>query len=146
MLKVISCSGLQGRFRNITPSLRQGTQSSTPLLRVLSQLRGVNRWSPNSCGRAFFCSDSSDISDPVVGAEGKAAEAAADEAESKASSAIVPTSPRPEDCLTVRFSLFSMSRLRLVSEKTAARKKRLKEKGRERKFNVPKARWRTIKI
>ncbi|XP_034707405.1 lon protease homolog 1, mitochondrial [Vitis riparia] len=101
MLKVISCSGLQGRFRNITPSLRQGTQSSTPLLRVLSQLRGVNRWSPNSCGRAFFCSDSSDVSDPVVGAEGKAAEAAADEAESKASSAIVPTSPRPEDCLTV---------------------------------------------
>lgn len=71
------------------------------MLRVLSQLRGVNRWSPNSCGRAFFCSDSSDVSDPVVGAEGKAAEAAADEAESKASSAIVPTSPRPEDCLTV---------------------------------------------
>ncbi|KAJ9681760.1 hypothetical protein PVL29_017913 [Vitis rotundifolia] len=101
MLKVISCSGLQGRFRNITPSLRQGTRSSAPLLRVLSQLRGVNRWSPNSCGRAFFCSDSSDVSDPVVGAEGKAAEAAADEAESKASSAIVPTSPRPEDCLTV---------------------------------------------
>ena len=99
MLKLISSTGLHGRFPNITSSIRQGTPSRTPLLRVLSQLKGVNRWNPNSCGRAFFCSES----EPVVGADGKPVEAATDDAECKASSAIVPTSPRPEDCLTVRF-------------------------------------------
>lgn len=54
--------------------------------------------------RAFFCTDSSgDGSDQVVHIEAKATESDAEEVESKSSSAIVPTNPRPEDYLTVSF-------------------------------------------
>jgi Lon-like ATP-dependent protease len=54
--------------------------------------------------RAFFCSDASDGSDQVVEVEAKATGAEC-EAEAKASSAIVSTNPRPEDYLTVGYSL-----------------------------------------
>ncbi|KAK9292324.1 hypothetical protein L1049_020290 [Liquidambar formosana] len=106
MLKLLSSTCLQSRFQNLTttlpPTLRHGgTESSIPLLRVLNSLRGLSRKNPNLCRRAFFCSDSTDGSEPVVEAEGKAVEVEGEEADSKASSAIVPTNPRPEDYLTV---------------------------------------------
>ena len=60
--------------------------------------------------RAFFCSDSDssgDGSDRVVHVDSKAVDSEGEEAESKSSSAIVPTNPRPEDYLTVSvFFLF----------------------------------------
>ena len=59
--------------------------------------------------RAFFCSDSDssgDGSDRVVHVDSKAVESEGEEAESKSSSAIVPTNPRPEDYLTVSVFLF----------------------------------------
>ncbi|KAK9291560.1 hypothetical protein L1049_019508 [Liquidambar formosana] len=105
MLKLLSSTCLQSRFQNLTttlpPTLRHGgTESSAPLLRVLNSLRGLSRKNPNLCRRAFFCSDSTDGSEPVVEAAGKALEVEGEEADSKASSAIVPTNPRPEDYLT----------------------------------------------
>lgn len=51
--------------------------------------------------RVFFCSESGGGGDQPM--EAKAVEEV--EAESKASSAIVPTNPRPEDYLTVRAPL-----------------------------------------
>lgn len=79
--------------------LRPGpTELSSPFLRVLGSLTGLTR--PNSSRRAFFCSDASDGSDQVVEVEAKKA-GTDGEAESKSSSAIVPTNPRPEDYLTV---------------------------------------------
>lgn len=105
MLKLLSSSCLQGRFQNITttlkPSLRcVGFASSSPVLRVLSSVRGLSRPNPSSSHRVFFCSDSSDGSDSVVEVEVKAADAGS-ESDSSSSSAIVPTNPRPEDYLTV---------------------------------------------
>ncbi|KAL3814633.1 hypothetical protein ACJIZ3_015901 [Penstemon smallii] len=71
---------------------------TSPLLRVL---RGQNRKSPYVF-RRFFCSDSTDGSEPVD-PEVKRVELSEDEAvaDSKASSAIVSTAFRPEDYLTV---------------------------------------------
>ncbi|KAL2468660.1 Lon protease-like protein 1 [Forsythia ovata] len=96
------------RFHTGTSSfgahLRPGTTAETasPILRVLSSLRGTNRKSPYFY-RRFFCSDSSDGSDPAeAGSEAKALDGAAgEEANSKSSSAIVPTVFRTEDYLTV---------------------------------------------
>ncbi|KAL7082985.1 hypothetical protein ACP275_14G134300 [Erythranthe tilingii] len=73
-------------------------EPASPLLRVL---RGQNRRSPYLF-RRFFCSDSTDGSDPVdtAGLEAKRVDSGEEAAESK-SSAIVTTVVRPEDCLTV---------------------------------------------
>ncbi|KAF5946890.1 hypothetical protein HYC85_017118 [Camellia sinensis] len=106
MLKALSSSCLRLRFHS-TPSslpshLRHGTDSNSPLLRVLDSLRGSNRRNPNFCQRLFFCSDSTDGSEPVEPeTEAKRPEVEREEAESKSSSAIVPTVFRPEDYLTV---------------------------------------------
>ncbi|KAI4349898.1 hypothetical protein L6164_010441 [Bauhinia variegata] len=105
MLKLISSSCIQSRVHRLGPGLlpvsRPGTESTTPLMKVLSSLVGLSWRNVNLGSRVFFCSDSSDGSDQVVEAEVKAAESGANEAESKGSSAIVPTYPRPEDYLTV---------------------------------------------
>lgn len=102
MLKALASNCLQGRLHNVTSTfqsnLRHGTETKSPLLRVLSSLRNSNRVNPNLYQRAFFCSDSSDGSDTVV--EIKRAEEG-EEVDSKSSSAIVPTVFRPEDYLTV---------------------------------------------
>lgn len=112
MLKLISSSGIQSRIHRLTPSsvqaIRSTIESTPPLLKVLSSLRRLSLRNPNLGGTVFFCSDSSDGSDQVVEAQVKAAESSADEADSKAASAIVPTSPRPEDYLTVSFGVFVM--------------------------------------
>ncbi|KAL7237661.1 hypothetical protein ACSBR2_003880 [Camellia fascicularis] len=106
MLKALSSSCLRLRFHS-TPSslpshLRHGTDSNSPLLRVLDSLRGSKRRNPNFCQRLFFCSDSTDGSEPVEPeSEAKRPEVEGEEAESKSSSAIVPTVFRPEDYLTV---------------------------------------------
>ncbi|KAL2469091.1 Lon protease-like protein 1 [Forsythia ovata] len=105
MLKVLTSTC---RFHTGTSSfgahLRSGTtvETASPILRVLSSLRGTNRKSPYFY-RRFFCSDSSDGSDPAeAGSEAKALDGAAgEEANSKSSSAIVPTVFRTEDYLTV---------------------------------------------
>ncbi|KAJ7973273.1 Lon protease-like, mitochondrial [Quillaja saponaria] len=107
MLKLLASSCFQSRIQHLTPSiipgLRAATESTPPLLRVLSSLRGLGWKNPNLGGRVFFCSDSSDGSEQVVEVEAKTAESESetDEAEAKASSAIVSTNPRPEDYLTV---------------------------------------------
>lgn len=108
MLKALSSSCLRGRFQSAPPALpshlrRHGTPSSAPFGGVSGSLRG--RKSPSLCQRLFFCSDSTDGSDPA-GAEVKRVEVEGEEADSKPSAAIVPTVFRPEDCLTVRFVHF----------------------------------------
>lgn len=107
MLKLLSSSSsscLNTKLHTL-PALRSGpTEFTSPLLKALSSLRGLTLRSPNLGPRAFFCSDSSgDGSDQVVHVEGKATDSDAEEVESKSSSAIVPTNPRPEDYLTVGF-------------------------------------------
>ncbi|KAK4595383.1 hypothetical protein RGQ29_013726 [Quercus rubra] len=105
---------LHTRLHALTPSLSSSlrlgptTDSASPILRAaLSSLGSLTRRSRSSDlvgHRAFFCSDSDssgDGSDRVVHVDSKAVESEGEEAESKSSSAIVPTNPRPEDYLTV---------------------------------------------
>ncbi|KAL0301414.1 UNVERIFIED_CONTAM: Lon protease, mitochondrial [Sesamum radiatum] len=98
MLKALTrCSSLVplgAHLRGYVPA----REPVSPLLRVP---RGHNR-SPYLF-RRFFCSDSTDGSDPVdpAGSEMKRVEAGEETPESKSSSAIVPTVVKPEDCLTV---------------------------------------------
>lgn len=113
MLKALSSSCLRGRLQ-ATPSAlpsnlrRHGTQLESPWSRVLGSLRG--RKNPSLCQRLFFCSDSTDGSETVeAAAEAKRVEVEGEEADSKTSSAIVPTVARPEDYLTVRFVHFHFS-------------------------------------
>lgn len=109
MLKLLSSSSscLQAGAHGLGPKLglRPGpSEMASPLLRVLSSLTGRNRH--NLARRAFFCSDASDGSDQVVEVDAKATGTEGEgEAEAKASSAIVSTNPRPEDYLTVGYSL-----------------------------------------
>ncbi|KAE9589562.1 hypothetical protein Lal_00000282 [Lupinus albus] len=90
MLKHILSSSIHRLPKTVVPPLRPASVYFSPLNRVLCSLRG---------GRLFFCSGSGDGTD----AEAKVAELAsgADESQTKASSAIVSTNPRPEDYLTV---------------------------------------------
>ncbi|GMY21999.1 lon protease homolog 1, mitochondrial-like, partial [Fagus crenata] len=90
----------------LASNLRPGSaNSASPLLRAaLSSLRGLTRRSSRSSDlvghRAFFCSDSDSSGDVVVHVEAKAVESEAEEVDTKSSSAIVSTNPRPEDYLT----------------------------------------------
>ncbi|XP_072954329.1 lon protease homolog, mitochondrial-like [Typha angustifolia] len=111
MLKILSASCAQGRFQ--TRSSRfpsrfcNGVDGRSPLLRVLGSLRGSNGYVSVFGKRVFFCSESGDGSDPpreakaVEEAETAAEGGGVEESESKASSAIVSTNPRPEDYLSV---------------------------------------------
>ena len=56
--------------------------------------------------RAFFCSDSDSSGDVVVHVEAKAVDSEAEEVDTKSSSAIVSTNPRPEDYLTFSFFIY----------------------------------------
>ncbi|PSS00218.1 Lon protease [Actinidia chinensis var. chinensis] len=99
MLKALSSSCLRGRFT--ASALPSCVRLNSPARRVVAPLSGSNRWNPNLY-RRFFCSDSSDGSEPIeTVAESKRVEVEGEEAESKSSSAIVPTVFRPEDYLTV---------------------------------------------
>ncbi|KAG8099029.1 hypothetical protein GUJ93_ZPchr0013g35310, partial [Zizania palustris] len=85
------------------PAVAAVEEVRSPLLRVLGALRGGR---VSTLGRkARFCSNSSgsDSEAAAAAAEAKAEDAVAaeGEADGKTSSAILPTSPRPEDCLTV---------------------------------------------
>ncbi|KAH7676566.1 Lon protease bacterial/eukaryotic-type protein [Dioscorea alata] len=101
MLKILSLSCLQGRFRTqptrLPHSYWNGGDSRSPLSRVLRSLRSGDGANAVYYRRVFFCSESGGGGDQPI--EAKAVEEV--EAESKASSAIVPTNPRPEDYLTV---------------------------------------------
>nr|GLL29422.1 lon protease homolog 1, mitochondrial-like [Ipomoea trifida] len=102
MLKVLTSNS---RFSAVSSAfgspVRIGTGSNAPLLRFLNSLRSSRQNGPYLY-RRFFCSDSTDGSDPAAESEAKRAEPEGEEAvESKASSAMVPTVFRPEDCLTV---------------------------------------------
>ncbi|XP_010268001.1 PREDICTED: lon protease homolog, mitochondrial-like [Nelumbo nucifera] len=110
MLKVLSASCRQGRLQNLTPRLpgnfSYGGEQRAPLLRVLGSLTSSSPRNSGLSKRVYFCSESGDGSNPVVEPEEKTAEVEAavenaEEVDSKASSAIVPTNPRPEDYLTV---------------------------------------------
>ncbi|KDP23383.1 hypothetical protein JCGZ_23216 [Jatropha curcas] len=105
MLKLLSSSSARQIHTHVaSPCLRVTTESSaSPLVKALSSITGLTRRKSRNSSfyqRAFFCSDSSnDGSGEVVEVELKSGES---EAESfDASNAIVPTSPRPEDYLTV---------------------------------------------
>ncbi|EXC07110.1 Lon protease-1-like protein [Morus notabilis] len=103
MLKLLSSSSsscLQSRIHSLAPTgPRTGSGDSTAtFLRVLSSLTALSRRGSNRSSRAFFCSDAKDGSEPASDAEVKEAESGN---ESKPSSVIVSTNPRPEDYLTV---------------------------------------------
>ena len=106
MLKLLSSSSSRVHcLTAATPSFRVKPDSNS-VFHALGRFTGLNRRSPtNSVFRACFCSDSSDGSgsQPVVEVEVKGAESESNGSDSKASSAIVSTSPRPEDYLTVSF-------------------------------------------
>ncbi|XP_022965560.1 lon protease homolog 1, mitochondrial [Cucurbita maxima] len=101
MLKVVNSSCFRSRLHNLSPSLRPAAESESSLVRVLGSLRGLGGRNTRLSGRAFFCSDASDGSQPVVEIDAKVEEAGAEDAESKSTSAIIPTNPRPEDYMTV---------------------------------------------
>ncbi|KAE9618927.1 hypothetical protein Lal_00047586 [Lupinus albus] len=90
MLKLILSSSVHRLPQTVVPTLRPTTLSTSPLHKVLGSLRG---------GRLFFCSGSGDGAD----AEAKVVDSGsgAEESQTKPSSAIVSTNPRPEDYLTV---------------------------------------------
>ncbi|KAE8721028.1 Lon protease-like protein [Hibiscus syriacus] len=108
MLKLLlSSSNRVHCITTVAPSLRVKHDSNS-LLDAVGRFTGLTRRSPtNSLFRAFFCSDSSEgsgsgsESKPVVEVEEKGVESESDGSDSKASSAIVPAYPRPEDYLTV---------------------------------------------
>lgn len=83
------------------PAVAAAEELRSPLLRVIGTLRG-GRGSVLLGRRARFCSNSS-ASDSEAASEAKAedATAAEGEADSKASSAIMPTSTNIDDCLSV---------------------------------------------
>ena len=107
---------LHTKLHALTPALasnlRPGSaNSASPFLRaVLSSLRGLTRRSSRSSDlvgpRAFFYSDSDSSGDVFVHVEAKAVDSEAEEVDTKSSSAIVSTNPRPEDYLTVSFLFF----------------------------------------
>ncbi|XP_042453429.1 lon protease homolog, mitochondrial-like isoform X2 [Zingiber officinale] len=115
MLKVLSSPHVRGRLHSL-PGKRPASivnvgEGRSPLPRLLRSLTDQQGRSPVFWRKAFFCSKSGDGSEPPPDA--KAAEevdaiasidaegGAFEEAESKASSAIVSTNPRPEDYMSV---------------------------------------------
>ncbi|KAL1088315.1 hypothetical protein V6Z11_D08G243000 [Gossypium hirsutum] len=107
MLKLLSSTSSRVHcLTTPTPSLRI-KQEPNSLFYALGRLIGLTQRSPkNSFFRACFCSDSSDGSgsgsgsQPAVEVDEKGAESQSG-SDSKASSAIVSTYPKPEDYLTV---------------------------------------------
>lgn len=110
MLKVLSSSVLFGRNLRALPSrIPTNGELRYPLHRLFDSLKSANDRSPARFGKAWFCSDSGDGADKVIevkaAEEAEAAEGGAgtEEGDSKSSSAIVLSNPRPEDHLIVSF-------------------------------------------
>ncbi|KAJ6974180.1 hypothetical protein NC653_030303 [Populus alba x Populus x berolinensis] len=113
MLKLLSSTSRQIHTHFTSPCLRVATESQpSSFLKCLSLLTGLNQRghkSPSFYQRAFFCSDSSSgdggdgggIVEVEVRSGASETEAEGGAADASNSSAIVPTSPRPEDYLTV---------------------------------------------
>ncbi|PIA45990.1 hypothetical protein AQUCO_01600331v1 [Aquilegia coerulea] len=109
MLRVLRNSCLQNARLSCKLSSNEGgvggrETSSGSLFRILNSLKNSNSKNPFLFRRVFFCSDSNDGVVPVVIETEATAEeisSSTDEVESKSSSAIVSTNPRPEDYLTV---------------------------------------------
>ncbi|CAI9768913.1 unnamed protein product [Fraxinus pennsylvanica] len=101
MLKVLTSTHRFQAATSFGSQLRPGptSEDASPILRLLNSLGGTNRKSPYFY-RRFFCSNSSDGSNPAETGS-KVREVDGEVAESKSSSAIVPTVFRPEDYLTV---------------------------------------------
>ncbi|CAL9231702.1 unnamed protein product [Arabidopsis halleri] len=99
MLKLFTSSA--SRVQYLTPAIRVGSSPvESPLFKALSQITGWNRRSGSLGHRAFFCSEPTD-GEAAAEVEAKAVESDSEGSDSKSSSAIVSTNPRPEDCLTV---------------------------------------------
>ncbi|CAE6123003.1 unnamed protein product [Arabidopsis arenosa] len=99
MLKLFTSSA--SRVQHLTPAIRVGSSPvESPLFKALSQITGWNRRSASLGHRAFFCSEPTD-GEAAAEVEAKAVESDSEGSDSKSSSAIVSTNPRPEDCLTV---------------------------------------------
>ncbi|KAL9341431.1 hypothetical protein Peur_064756 [Populus x canadensis] len=113
MLKLLSSTSRQIHPHFTSPFLRVATESQpSSFLKSLSLLTGLSQRghkSPSFYQRAFFCSDSSSgdggdgggIVEVEVRSGASETEAEGGAADASNSSAIVPTSPRPEDYLTV---------------------------------------------
>ncbi|KAI5566264.1 hypothetical protein BDE02_13G008500 [Populus trichocarpa] len=113
MLKLLSSTSRQIHTHFTSPCLRVATESQpSSFLNSLSLLTGLSQRghkSPSFYQRAFFCSDSSSgdggdgggIVEVEVRSGASETEAEGGAADASNSSAIVPTSPRPEDYLTV---------------------------------------------
>ncbi|KAK6911648.1 Lon protease, N-terminal domain [Dillenia turbinata] len=96
MLKVLSSTCLRREVHGLNPC---NLNSRAPLPRLFNSVKSSRLRNPSFYRRSFFCSDATNEgAETLVEAESKANEA---EADSKTSSAIVPTNPRPEDYLTV---------------------------------------------
>lgn len=132
MLKLLSSTAASCRqthaFAAVT-ALRNKPSSSSPFLDALSQITGLtSRRSRTVTYRRFFCSDSSGDGGEdgsLVEVELKHAKTDSEESDSKSSSAIVSTNPRPEDYLTVGWIkfLFSFVIVWLVGENETEIKK-----------------------
>lgn len=124
MLKVLSSSGLGARLRHLSPRLPSssfnGEEGRTAVKRVLGYLSTSHCQNPVFYRKALFCSES-DGGDGGAGQKAPEQSGLVEEVETestkasgggvnggevdgKSSSAIVPTNPRPEDHLTVRYT------------------------------------------
>lgn len=129
MLKLLSSTSSRVHcLTTPTPSLRI-KQEPNSLFYALGRLIGLTQRSPkNSFFRACFCSDSSDGSgsgsgsQPAVEVDEKGAESQSG-SDSKASSAIVSTYPKPEDYLTVGFGNYESFFGRSLFSSTVSGKK-----------------------
>ncbi|KAF3778335.1 Lon protease-like protein [Nymphaea thermarum] len=103
MLKILAAPSLRGRLHRLPSGLSLHTsnvgQGQRSLFRVLGALRGNNGVTPASRVRAF-CSDANEGSETAEAKDEPVAKGA-EEADSKSSTAMVPTNPKPEDYLTV---------------------------------------------
>ncbi|XP_050225115.1 lon protease homolog 1, mitochondrial-like [Mercurialis annua] len=99
MLKLLSSSSARQFHHRLATA-----ESSSPLLKAFNSITSFSRrnsQTPNFYHKAFFCSNSSgDGTGELVEIDVKSADAASDAA-ADSTNAIVPTSPRPEDYLTV---------------------------------------------
>ncbi|RWW07965.1 hypothetical protein BHE74_00040261 [Ensete ventricosum] len=108
MLKALSSSCFQGRLKlsaRFPAAAVNVGEGRSPLLRVLGSLTSPRGGSPVFWRKAFFCSERDDGSEPAEAKAEEESEATAEgggaeEADSKASSAIVSMNPRPEDYLS----------------------------------------------
>ncbi|XP_068662036.1 lon protease homolog, mitochondrial-like isoform X2 [Aristolochia californica] len=99
MLKLLSSSCLRSKFSNCSLRAPPSSGEKSTLGQFFRSLRDSNPRILVSGKRVFFCSEAGDGSEAAGVKAGE--DNAAEKVESKSSSAIVPTNPKPEDYLSV---------------------------------------------